>query len=127
MMHAQEVNRLEPVQEELCWHAVMTRQRAADGSFVFAVRSTGIYCRPSCPSRRPRRDRVQFFSRPDEAERAGFRACLRCRPRDANVRMKTVESICQFLQQHTDGPVTLAALSKPSRVAEAFGFAASRE
>jgi AraC family transcriptional regulator of adaptative response/methylated-DNA-[protein]-cysteine methyltransferase len=94
------------------WQAVLARDPSRDGAFVFAVTSTGIYCRPSCPSRRPRRDRVQFFSQPDEAERAGFRACLRCRPRDADARMKTVESICQFLQQHAEGPVTLVALSK---------------
>ncbi len=55
---------------------------------------------------------MRFFSRPDEAERAGFRACLRCRPRDADSRIKTVESICQFLREHTDEPVTLAALGE---------------
>ena len=98
------------------WQAVLARDASRDGVFVFAVTSTGVYCRPSCPSRRPRRDRVRFFSRPDEAERAGFRACLRCRPRDPDSRMKTVESICQFLQQHADEPVTLAALSERFRM-----------
>ena len=94
------------------WQAVLARDASRDGVFVFAVTSTGVYCRPSCPSRRPRRDRVRFFSRPDEAERAGFRACLRCRPRDPDSRMKTVESVCQFLQQHTQEPVTLDALGE---------------
>jgi len=94
------------------WQAVMARDASRDGVFVFAVTSTGVYCRPSCPSRRPRRERVRFFSQPDEAERAGFRACLRCRPRDANSRAKTVESICRFLREHTDEPVTLAALGE---------------
>jgi len=94
------------------WQAVLARDASRDGGFVFAVTSTGVYCRPSCPSRRPRRDRVRFFSRPDEAERAGFRACLRCRPRDANSKMKTVENICQFLHEHADEPVTLVALGK---------------
>ena len=94
------------------WQAVLARDVRRDGAFVFGVTSTGIYCRPSCPSRRPRPDRVRFFSQPDEAERAGFRACLRCRPRDANSRMKIVESICQFLQQSTEEPVTLAALGE---------------
>jgi AraC family transcriptional regulator of adaptative response/methylated-DNA-[protein]-cysteine methyltransferase len=94
------------------WQAVIARDASRDGVFVFAVTSTGVYCRPSCPSRRPRRDRVRFFSKPDEAERAGFRACLRCRPRDANSRTKTVGSICQFLREHTDEPVTLAALGE---------------
>src|SRR6516164_7598765 len=62
------------------WTAVVARDRQADGEFVYAVRSTGIYCRPSCPSRKPTRSRVEFFDRPGEAEREGFRACKRCRP-----------------------------------------------
>jgi AraC family transcriptional regulator, regulatory protein of adaptative response / methylated-DNA-[protein]-cysteine methyltransferase len=98
--------------QEQRWQAVIARDASRDGVFVFAVTSTGVYCRPSCPSRRPRRERVKFFSRPDEAERAGFRACLRCRPRDADSRIKTVENICQFLREHTDESVTLAALGE---------------
>ncbi len=98
--------------QEQRWQAVIARDASRDGVFVFAVTSTGVYCRPSCPSRRPRRERVRFFSRPAEAERAGFRACLRCRPRDADSRIKTVESICQFLREHADEPVTLAALGE---------------
>ena len=65
------------------WHAVLARDRRCDGRFVFAVRSTGIYCRPSCPARRPRREQVRFFAGPEDAERAGFRPCRRCQPRDA--------------------------------------------
>src|SRR4051812_30489528 len=64
------------------WQSVIDRDRAADGQFVYAVTSTGVFCRPSCPSRRPRRERVRFFESPREAERAGFRSCLRCRPPD---------------------------------------------
>jgi AraC family transcriptional regulator of adaptative response/methylated-DNA-[protein]-cysteine methyltransferase len=67
------------------WRAVETRDLSADGRFVYAVQSTGIYCRPSCPSRRPRRDRVQFFATPGDAVRGGFRACLRCRPERVEV------------------------------------------
>src|SRR3954468_7007164 len=62
------------------WTAVAGRDRAADGLFVYAVSSTGIYCRPSCASRRPRRDRVVFFDAPGAARTAGYRACRRCRP-----------------------------------------------
>jgi AraC family transcriptional regulator of adaptative response/methylated-DNA-[protein]-cysteine methyltransferase len=65
------------------WKAVESRDSRADGRFVYAVRSTGIYCRPSCPSRRPRRDRVQFFAAPADAEVGGFRACRRCHPKRA--------------------------------------------
>src|SRR5258708_7348416 len=66
------------------WHAVLARDRRFDGAFVYAVRSTGIYCRPSCASRRPRRTQVTFFPIPEAAEREGFRACRRCHPADAN-------------------------------------------
>src|SRR5258708_31635467 len=66
------------------WQAVMARDRRFDGAFVYAVRSTGIYCRPSCASRRPSRTQVTFFPIPEAAEREGFRACRRCHPADAN-------------------------------------------
>jgi AraC family transcriptional regulator of adaptative response/methylated-DNA-[protein]-cysteine methyltransferase len=63
------------------WHAVQTRDRAQDGTFVYGVRTTGIYCRPSCPSRPARRENVTFHADWTAAEAAGLRACLRCRPR----------------------------------------------
>jgi AraC family transcriptional regulator, regulatory protein of adaptative response / methylated-DNA-[protein]-cysteine methyltransferase len=62
------------------WRAVLARDRSADGLFVYAVRSTGVYCRPSCASRRPRRDRVDFFESTEAARLAGYRACKRCAP-----------------------------------------------
>ena len=65
------------------WRIVLARDRRYDGAFVYAVRSTGIYCRPSCASRRPRRGQVTFFPIPEAAEREGFRACRRCRPTEA--------------------------------------------
>ncbi len=68
--------------EENCWQAVLARDSQSNGAFVYAVRSTGIYCKPSCPSRRPQREQVVFFPLPEAAEQAGFRACLRCRPRE---------------------------------------------
>jgi AraC family transcriptional regulator of adaptative response/methylated-DNA-[protein]-cysteine methyltransferase len=63
------------------WRAVKSRDSAADGAFVFAVRTTGIYCRPSCRARAARRENVRFFETCDAAERAGFRACRRCVPK----------------------------------------------
>lgn len=63
-----------------CWAAVRARCAEADGRFVYAVRTTGIYCRPSCPARQPRRENVRFFASPAAAEAAGFRACKRCHP-----------------------------------------------
>src|SRR5438046_5285090 len=69
--------------DDRLWRAVMLRDHEADGLFVYAVTSTGIYCRPSCPSRRPLRDRVRFFPAPPMAEARGFRACRRCHPASA--------------------------------------------
>ncbi len=86
-----------------------------DGEFVFAVSSTGIYCRPSCPSRRPRRDRVSFFSSPETAEQAGFRACLRCHPRDprsTDPRVQMARDVCRIIEENDGEAVTLNALSE---------------
>ncbi len=103
---------------ESFWHAVLARDVRLDGRFVFAVRSTGIYCRPSCPSRRPRREQVVFFARPEAAERSGFRACRRCRPGDPGGRgpqSELVRQVCHLidkrLQEESEGASSLAALS----------------
>ncbi len=68
------------IDPDQAWAAFTARDRAADGAFVVSVATTGIYCRPSCPARRPRREHIAYFASPAEAEQAGFRACLRCRP-----------------------------------------------
>jgi AraC family transcriptional regulator of adaptative response/methylated-DNA-[protein]-cysteine methyltransferase len=96
------------------WNAVIARDPRHDGEFVFAVSSTGVYCRPSCPARRPRRENVTFFPRPEQAEKAGFRACLRCRPRSlsGNRQSDLAKEICRYIEQHLDEPVTLADLGK---------------
>lgn len=106
-----------PVAEDRRWQAVLKRETSSDGKFVFAVSSTGIYCRPSCPSKRPRRENVTFFLRPQQAESAGFRECLRCRPRSltGNPRQETVKSICRYIEQHLDEPITLAKLGAEFR------------
>jgi AraC family transcriptional regulator of adaptative response/methylated-DNA-[protein]-cysteine methyltransferase len=99
------------------WDSVVARDTAHDGEFVFAVSTTGVYCRPSCPARRPRRENVKFFSRPEQAERAGFRACLRCRPRliSGNPRSDFAKEVCRYIEQHLDEPITLGRLSKTFR------------
>src|SRR5437870_7876357 len=96
------------------WNAVLSRDRSRDGSFVFAVRSTGIYCRPSCPARRPRREHVSFFQVPEAAEQAGFRACRRCHPRRARAndpQVELVRQICHAIDEHDEEPLTLKTLS----------------
>src|SRR5947209_5264896 len=99
------------------WEAVISRDPNQDGRFVFAVSSTGVYCRPSCPSRRPRRENVIFFRKPDEAEKAGYRACLRCRPRaiGGNAQMGMVKAVCRYIEQHLDEPYTQALLGTAFR------------
>ena len=99
--------------EEARWQAVLARDSASDGKFIFAVSSTGVYCRPSCPARRPRRANVTFFRRPQEAETAGYRECLRCRPKSVsgNPRQELIKSVCRYIEQHLDEPVTLAQIS----------------
>ena len=96
------------------WRAVEAKDPRFDGSFVFAVSSTRIYCRPSCPARRPRRERVTFFDLPEAAEQAGFRACLRCHPKDAvalDRHVEIVQRACHLIDQlQTDGGVDLATL-----------------
>src|SRR3984885_9758625 len=103
--------------EEARWNALSARDSSQDGRFVFAVSSTGVYCRPSCPARRPRRENVRFFLRPEQAEQAGYRACLRCRPKSASVNAQpdSVKAICRFIEQHLDEPVTLERLGKEFR------------
>src|SRR6185436_12082131 len=98
--------------EESYWQAVQTRDAGADGMFFYAVRSTGIYCRPTCPSRRPRRDQVLFFEQPDRAEQAGFRPCKRCRPQHAegNNHAALVQQVCQLIEARGDEQLTLAEL-----------------
>jgi AraC family transcriptional regulator of adaptative response/methylated-DNA-[protein]-cysteine methyltransferase len=103
----------EHLNEAAQWNAVLGHDRNADGLFVYAVRSTGIYCRPSCPSRRPRRDRVAFFETTDAARGAGFRACRRCRPDEAAAADPWVDKIrrASIYLANVDGHPTLAALA----------------
>ena len=100
--------------DERLWEAVLARDAGADGRFVYGVRSTGVYCRPSCPSRRPRRESVAFFAGPDAAEIAGFRECRRCHPR-AGARPRPgldhVRKASAFIASHADEPITLSQLA----------------
>src|SRR2546425_10728911 len=88
------------VADDRCWQAVLAHDAAADGEFVYAVRTTGVYCRPSCPSRRPKRASVTFFAGPGAAEIAGVRECRRCRPRGRRplpARLADVGRACAYI------------------------------
>ncbi len=98
---------------EAWWRAVLERDAAYDGAFVIGVRTTGIYCRPSCPARKPKRENVVFLSAPEEAEAQGFRACKRCHPQRAvPPEVAAVRRVCAHIDAHLDEPLTLARLGE---------------
>lgn len=100
------------------WQAVLGRDRTADGSFVYAVATTGVYCRPTCPARRPRRENVAFFDTGEAARAAGFRACRRCRPDApgaAHPHALLVETACRRIEA-ADEPLSLAELAADARL-----------
>lgn len=96
------------------WRAVQQRDARYDGRFVYGVSSTRIFCRPSCPSRRPTRAAVEFFPSTGDAERAGYRACKRCRPTSAtpDAAERAVAKACDYLTRHADERVTLDTLAR---------------
>lgn len=102
------------------WQQVLARDQRADGQFFYAVRSTGIYCRPSCPSRRPARKNVTFFPSAAAAEQAGFRACKRCEPDRATPRpdpqAAVIAAAAEYLAEHADQRTRLADLAKATGV-----------
>lgn len=95
------------------WHALQQRDSDSDGTFVFGVLSTGVYCRPSCPARRPLRKNVRFFNTPQDAEKAGLRACFRCKPLSPSMgKSALVRDLCRYMEAHTDRKITLETLSR---------------
>jgi AraC family transcriptional regulator of adaptative response/methylated-DNA-[protein]-cysteine methyltransferase len=107
------------------WEATLQRDRRADGSFVFAVRSTHIYCRPSCPARRPLRQNALFFRTPEEAEGHGFRPCRRCRPQELPSAAALVAKAAGLLADSTAETVRLEAIAaqihaSPEKLRRAF-------
>src|ERR1700674_678238 len=97
-----------------CLAAVALHDARMDGAFVYAVRSTGIYCRPSCPSRRPHTRQILLFVQPEAAEQAGFLACQRCRPRQArgSPQADLVRRVCSEIESNADGTVSLRSLAE---------------
>lgn len=100
------------------WSAVVARDATADGTFYYAVRTTGVYCRPSCAARTPRPENVVFYSTPQEAEGAGFRPCKRCRPQQASAaeqRAALVAELCEYIEKAEHEP-SLAELAGHARM-----------
>jgi AraC family transcriptional regulator, regulatory protein of adaptative response / methylated-DNA-[protein]-cysteine methyltransferase len=103
------------------WNAVIHREKNADDTFVYSVKTTGVYCRPSCPARVARRENVAFHLTPKDAERAGFRACKRCKPNDRSVHAEQAAIVAKACKLIVDAeePLALHAL------AEAIGMSPS--
>jgi AraC family transcriptional regulator of adaptative response/methylated-DNA-[protein]-cysteine methyltransferase len=100
---------------DACWAAVTARDKTADGRFLYAVKRPGVYCRPSCPSRLPKRANVSFFATADAAEAAGYRACLRCRPRaisGTDPATDVIVAIARHIDAHADADLPLAVLAR---------------
>lgn len=117
------------IDSEAAWRQVLARDASAQGQFVYAVQSTGIYCRPGCPSRHPARGNVRFFATCGEAEAAGFRACLRCEPTRQNARPDShsdaITRAAQILRERSGESVALDTLARSvglSRFALLRGF-----
>jgi AraC family transcriptional regulator, regulatory protein of adaptative response / methylated-DNA-[protein]-cysteine methyltransferase len=100
--------------ESELWDAVRTRDARYSSSFVYAVKSTGIFCRPTCPSRRPRRDLVSYYASAGLAKEAGFRACSRCHPDEVATgsKNKIVEDVCRFINENPSEKLSLEKLSQ---------------
>jgi AraC family transcriptional regulator of adaptative response/methylated-DNA-[protein]-cysteine methyltransferase len=94
------------------WDAVVAHNRSFDGALYYGVSTTRIYCRPSCPSRRPKPENVQFFFDPDSAEHAGFRACKRCHPREqkGSGKLQLVRNVCRAVEKNVDSPLPMKQL-----------------
>lgn len=109
------VQELRALGEDVCWRAVLARDARFDDTFVYGVSSTHVYCKPSCASRKARRERVSFFASCDEAEAGGYRACRRCRPRavgSIDPRVSLVLRICHLVETWDDGAPSLEELGR---------------
>jgi len=107
------VARLDP---DTAWAAFMRRDRSWDGRVIGAVKTTGVYCKPSCPARRPKREHVSFFESGEQARAAGYRPCLRCKPDEVGRDREAVDLAIKLIEQAEEAP-TLAEL------AESVGYA----
>jgi len=107
------------INESQAWNSVMARDESSDGELFYGVTTTGVYCRPSCPSRRPKRGNVSFFPSAEAAESAGFRPCQRCTPnREPASRDKAIDRAREYIDRHihdlSDERITLELLGEES-------------
>ena len=119
-LHHGQVKKLDP---DRLWDAFLAHDRSLDGAVVCAVRSTGIYCRPTCPARRPHRSQVRFYFSTEEAREAGYRACLRCFPDRAETDAEMVRSACRFIDDYVE---VNESLPSTNEVCQAVGLTLAR-
>lgn len=105
-----------PVTDEARWQAFSSKDKRYDGVFIVAVKTTGIYCRPSCPSRAPRRENVTFYAQPEEAAQAGFRPCKRCSPNTQAFEAQIIAQTCHYIEAHLDERLTLDDLGNQANL-----------
>lgn len=98
------------------WAAVLARDSRCDGQFVTAVRTTGIYCRPSCPARTPKRENITFYDTPAAAEAAGYRACKRCQPDQVAFEAQVAAKVSQYIDAHLSERLTLDDLGRAANL-----------
>ena len=106
--------RVPRITTETAWQAVVSKDRRYDGQFVYAAVTTGIYCRPSCPARNPRRRNTLIFWSVAEAEREGYVACVRCHPNSLTPAEQSIKAALDYIETHVDETITLAILSQVS-------------
>lgn len=119
MKSATQDNHAQRQQPDRYWQAVTAKDRSWDGRFVYAVRSTGVYCKPSCPARRPHRRQVVFFSIPEAAEREGYRPCRRCKPQRADGAdrdTQAVRTLCHKIAATNDGRINVDSLADQAKI-----------
>lgn len=106
-----------------CWNSILQRDKTRDGQFYFGVLSTGVYCRPSCPARKPLRANVRFYETTAQAENDGLRPCRRCRPLDATMadaQAAAMGSLCEFIEENAEQSLTLAELAERAHLSPSY-------
>jgi AraC family transcriptional regulator, regulatory protein of adaptative response / methylated-DNA-[protein]-cysteine methyltransferase len=101
---------------EIAWRAVLLKDRGYDGKFVYGAVTTGIYCRPSCPARNPKRRNARMFRTADEAERRGYIACLRCHPNSLAPYERGIKAVLDHIETHLEETITLEQLATVARL-----------
>jgi AraC family transcriptional regulator, regulatory protein of adaptative response / methylated-DNA-[protein]-cysteine methyltransferase len=100
-------NRTRYASDQARWNALVQKDHSADGEFWYTVKTTGVFCRPSCPSRRPNRENVEFYDSPEEAEKAGYRPCRRCDPKGPGIAGQHADAVataCRLIKETDEYP-----------------------